>query len=371
MRRTSRSQYVSTFSCPRYRYLRYEWAGRGLQPTGGGSIPTLGGTAFHNVMLSLARGVSLEEAVVRERVAFATDLRNAMLPCWRYYDHVLAEQAFWLEAAVRGYQRVRAPRIAEEFALVRAEVNEPYTLAEGLELVIKADRIERSLSDGLLYIRDYKTTRAADFRWTNKWHHEPQVYIYCDAVQTLMGEPVAGFLVEGILRGSRKEEQGKDPLWPGLRIQQSALCYGWFKNGKLSTTYSSGAVRRPLWEEMSPKEWVEELLTEDQVRGFFATVGPISPNAERLTRYRRQIVAGEERIAEWAKDIQWLETQQPSLHVQDALDDYFPQNLDACDRYGADYPCEFKPLCFNGQVEEDPLGSGLYEFRQDHHEEEE
>jgi hypothetical protein len=281
-----------------------------------------------------------------------------------------------MEGLVRAFHRVRQPLIDEEFELVHVEKELEWELAPGVVMPLRLDRLERNKSNGMLYIRDFKTTSMAGMEWVRKWERDHQILAYVQAAQELTGEPVGGMIIEGLVRGKKKREAGKNPMYPGVRVQQSPLCYIYRSDrGELSPFYqrAKGWEKVSLWEiDMTPQEWIEERLTKEEVSDLFvAPVPAISPNIGALDRWRRQHSALEIRMASAAEVV---ETARVDAEFHDnkviwlkAMDKKFPQNQDACYKYGEDYPCEFDQICYNGQVEEDPIGSGMYAPRKDHH----
>lgn len=362
MIRTNRSKIVSWFYCPRYRYLKYHALGKGLQRVGTG-IPTIGGTMIHDTLRDISRGLPMEQAISIQRAAYDLEL-DKKASGHPHFDTIRKEQSYMLEALVRAFHRVRQPQIDRDFELVTAERAMLWKLSDDIEMDFRFDRVERHRSTGVLYLRDFKTVGYAGMEWVRKWEKDPQIFAYLKAAQELLGEDIGGLFIEGLVRGKRKRETGKSPLFPGLQVQQSPLCYA-YKMGtngsvKWSPRYVQGWKKVPLWEEMTPQEWIEEKLSEEQVSELFlAPVPEINPNPQRLERWRVQSDALERDIQSRADRVQGK--------IIPLLDVTFPQNTDACYKYGEDYPCEMEPICFNGEVESDPIGSGLYEERQSHH----
>lgn len=339
------------------------------------SLPALSGQMVHDVLRDVALGSRLDETID----IYAGKLEGAMreaAPLHPNLDHEIIEQTYVMDGLVRAFMRVRQPLIAEEFDLIHAEKELEWELAPGVIMPLRMDRLERRKSDGMVFIRDFKTTSNAGLEWVRKWERDHQILAYTQAAEELIGEPVGGMIIEGLVRGKKKREGGKNPMLPGVRIQQSPLCYVWQNDrGEVSPFYqrAKGWEKVSLWEiDISPKEWIEERLTKEEVSDLFiAPVPPIAPNRMALERWRRQHWALEREIDGLAALVE--EARLAAEEAEDKaiwlsrVDMAFPQNQDACYKYGEDYPCEFDQICYNGQVEEDPIASGMYAPRKDHH----
>lgn len=354
--------------------MKYHFGGTGLELVTN-SLPALSGQVVHDTLRDISLGMSVDKACEVNSEVLAERMKEAA-PVHPTLAHEIVEQTYVMEGLVRAFHRVRQPLIDREFELVHVEKELEWELAPGVMMPLRLDRLERRKSDGMLFIRDFKTTSMAGMEWVRKWERDHQILAYTQAAQDLTGEYVGGMIIEGLVRGKKKKEAGKNPLYPGVRVQQSPLCYVYQSDrGELSPVYqrAKGWEKVSLWElGLTPKEWIEERLTVDEVSGLFiAPVPPISPNTGALERWRRQHGALE---MEMARRADWIErTRGEAERLEDKtywlheVDKAFPQNQDACYKYGEDYPCEFDQICYNGQVEEDPIGSGMYAPRKDHH----
>lgn len=367
MIKTSRSKIVSAHHCRRYRFLKYHHEGSGLELVSG-SLPALTGQIIHDVFRDISEGLTVDQATAAGNLRLAAAMTEAA-PAHPNLIHEIREQTYVMEGMVRAFHRVRQPLIDQEFDLVFAEKELEWELAPGVFMPLRLDRLERRKSDGLLFIRDFKTTSMAGMDWVRKWERDHQILAYCQAAEELMGEPVGGMIIEGLVRGKKRKDRGENALYPGVRIQQTPFAYIYQNDsGELSASYQRGKAwnKIALWDvPMSPKEWIEERLTKEDVSALFiAPVPAISPNKRALERWRLQHGQLEVDLADRASIVNGEGDLEKKIIWMDRL---FPQNQDACYKFGEDYPCEFDQVCYNGQVEEDPIGSGLYAPRKDHH----
>jgi hypothetical protein len=368
MIKTSRSKIVSAHHCRRYRFLKYHFEGVGLELVSG-SLPAFTGQIIHDVFRDISNKVDFETAIREGNAKLAKGMTEAA-PGHPNLPHEILEQTYVMEGMIRAFHRVRQPLIDEEFDLIFAEKELEWELAPGVFMPLRLDRLERRKSDGLLFIRDFKTTSMAGMDWVRKWERDHQILAYCQAAEELMGEPIGGMIIEGLVRGKKRKDKGQNALYPGIRIQQTPFAYIYQSDsGELSPTYQRGKAwhKTALWDvPMSPKEWIEERLTREDVSELFiAPVPAISPNKMALARWRRQHGHLETILDIHARQVN--ERIQDKVQWLTAIDMLFPQNQDACYKFGEDYPCEFDQICYNGQVEEDPIASGLYAPRKDHH----
>lgn len=362
---TSRSKIVSHFTCPRYRYLRYHYGGRGLQRVAQ-KHPTNAGLSIHAGNACVLNGKPVDTAVQVVVSTYIADFMAQFDGLPQAHD-ILTEQVHFIEGSVRAFARCRAPQIRRDYDVVAIEVEQSVPLTpEFIVYDFRADAILRG--DMGIIVLDHKPSPYGGYKWVQQWERNHQVLAYVWAAQEIYKpEPVLGVQIEGYVRGKRVWEEKF-----GRKIQRTPLCYVWENefSGQISPDYqrAGGWQLVPLWDtSMSTKEYIEEFLTAEQVEKLFlAPVPPICPTPKQIERWVRQTKWQEERVEENARLVERYRLREPDM-FEDALDRRFPQNMDSCLKYGEDYPCEMDAMCFNEQVFEDPLASGLLEERQDHH----
>ena len=358
---TSRSKIVAPFYCPRFRYLKYHWEEKGLQRTSTKG-PTLAGLMIHLANnLILSKGI--EEGVKLALEAYEVDF-NHNIP---HSAVVLGEQKTMIESVARAFNRVRFPKMLDGYQVLDTEKELTLQLSEEIIYHSRMDVVLYSPELDLIKIVDYKPCSYPSVSWVKKWERDPQVLAYIEVAESIYQKRAEGMQIEGYVKGKRRFDKG---VFGGeVKIQNSPLCYVYVRDGEISATYqrAKGWEKKPILEVFgSVKEYIEDFLSVEDVESlFFAPVPPIAPNPTRLASWRRQTIANELRIEADVTTVQFFKNYGA---LEDSLDKHFPQNFDACYKYGEDYPCEMEPICFNGQVFAEPLESGLFEERIDHHE---
>jgi len=363
---TNRSKVVSYFQCPRYRYLKYHYNGNGISRTTSTGAQDLG-TSIHKGVALLLEGKMGKEEVVK---LLLEEYRASVPPSIPHYNIVLWEHLTFLEGILRVFARCRIPQLNALGATLAVEQEKTFALNNDITFQFRADAIIQC-EDGIVVV-DVKPTAYGGFQFVRGWERNHQVLSYVKAAETIYDLNVLGVRIEGYLKGKRMYDA---KLFGGqVKIQNSPLCYVYVNNvsGQIAPDYQRGSewAKMPLWEtSLTPKEYIEELLTVEQCEKLFlAPIPPIAPNRERLKRWERQTVANELRIEKAARLVERVRVGCSEETFLRVLDEQFPQNHDSCYKYGEDYPCEMDQVCFNGQVESDPLASGLYEERREHHE---
>jgi hypothetical protein len=241
--------------------------------------------------------------------------------------------------------------------------------------MVRCDAVLRRKIDRVLFILEFKSVASPSDGWIQQWEHNSQMLANTRAIETLLKEPVGGVLIEGIVKGRRAVDKAAMSPFRGSLIQQNVLCYGYRTRDKTTgaeiydLTWSARAEKFATWEVMSIEKWLDHFTPAD-LEALFVLVPPIRPMTRDLERWERQTVAQERRIQEDVGDV--AAAVEAAAHYGDvdlidvALDEKFPQNHNNCYRYFG-HPCAFERLCFNQQVSDDPLGSGIYMVRRPHH----
>lgn len=384
---TSRTRYESYLQCPRLGFLAYDasngtsvggWMRRAL------ALPLATGSHVHTALAALLTGAELESVVTDVLAGYRAEVaeRGLDIEAGEIAD-VADEQAALVEALVRAWARVRLPRWLDEFEVVDVEREESAVLAAdeggkpGVTLMARADAIVRRKADRRLFVASWKTVNEAGERWYHNFEVDAQLLTETLAVEQRLGEPIAGVLVEGLVKGRRTPEKDSEGNILAYR-QGSPLIYGYKFPGNLplepasydwNYTRKKGWVRFPVWREefaamvpavdCTPIQYWVSWLPPETVEQQFAVVPPILADSALTQAHARQMVAEERRTAELVQ----LVKASPSH-----LDDAFPQNRRRC--Y---FPtkCFAFEICHVGGVLADPAGSGLYLPRVAHHPQEE
>lgn len=271
----------------------------------------------------------------------------------------------------------RLPKWLDEYEVIEVEVEDRVPLAGDVVLASRADAIVRRKADHRLFVVNFKTVAQADERWLRSWEVDMQMMTELLAAERRHGHEFGGVIIEGLIKGRRMpDEKDSDGKTTSYR-DSTPLLYGYKCDADpplVPLQYSHEYTRRkgwyrfPVWKEnfqgsvelgsfASPLAYWINWLPEEVVEGQFCIVPPIMRDAARIESKVQQIVAMEQRIQIGTDML--IQRGHPEL-----LDVFFPQNEHSCV-----YPstCAYKDLCFTRGVAEDPLGSGLYQPRKDHH----
>jgi len=380
---TSRSAYVTGMSCRRKRYLMYEapnstpvrgWQRRKLD------LPPTVGIYTHLGVSALFNGSTIEEAVAHACSKFLDEAKSRGIEEANVADDLmflLHEQQAMIEGLLRAWNRVRLPRLLEEYEVLAVEREEFTWLSEEaprVGLQSRCDAILRRKSDSRIFIYNPKTVANADGRWSRQWEVDTQLMTETLAVTKRMGERVAGVLIEGFLKGARLEDKNL----PITRRQNSLLIYGFRLPGSppIRTTLYDHAYHRgggwqrfPVWEETfaqqletersSPLAYWVNWLPQEFVEEQFQPIPPIMCNDEAIESAIRQMVA-EERRVRFTRDT--TDNANDPTMLRDLLDGTAPQNTHSCT-----YPstCSMYAICHDniGDIGD----SGLFTPRVPHH----
>lgn len=360
-----RSRIQAALDCKRLRYLRYHYPDeegrrRGIQPKVKG-LPLVSGSFIHKAIELHLTGTPLDDAIGYARGGYLLETGKDELAC--------AEQLCLLEGLVRAWVRFRLPTLLDEYEVVSVEEDLDWPLDCQIVDMVKCDVILRRKSDGLLFILEFKTAKDTGMWWQQQWEHNTQVLANTQAIQEVLGEPIGGMLIEGMVKGRFAKDTQKGSPWFEKVIQHSPLCYIYkdIVEGEAvySTRYHPKAEKVAVWEEMGVKAWVEA-MTVDELGTLFTPVPPIKPRALDLLRWKQQTIYQERGIA---ADLAEIDEAEDEETAQRLLAERFPKNDGHCHRYFG-HPCPFEPLCFTSEVERDPIGSGRYVWRVPHHEQE-
>jgi hypothetical protein len=128
-----------------------------------------------------------------------------------------------------------------------------------------------------------------------------------------------------------------------------------------------------VWEAMGVKEWMEMLPQLQPECGDIIKSQVVTP-----VEYFRSEAEIKEAIAEikvlelrLSRGLFNIESKNscdnPEAEEFRILTDYFPHNRKHC-YFHFGYKCSYLPLCWQPEVAADPIGSGLYQIREAHHE---
>lgn len=380
---TSRSRVQAFLDCPRKGWWLYEAPSNGL----------VKGWERHALNLFYATGIATHKGVenrlkgIDAKPAYDEAVAWYMEECARRgldvevpedQLYTVREQAALVEAMLWGWERVRLPRILEEWEILEVEVEEVTPLSDDLTLAGRADVVARRRMDGRVFVWNFKTTGQPGARWYEGFEYDAQLLTEALAVERRMGEQVAGVVIEGFVKGQRvaidadgHEVRGDEQASqrPIVRyIQRSPLIYGWKvdANPPLSqavydyqSSRKAGWHRFPVWDDpqWDVERWVNWLPAE-VVEQQFVSVPPIMGGQGRTDSLVKQIIGIENRAKHRINQVARV------VSDADELDLLFPQNFSKCL-----WPtkCQCFDLCHTPGVAENPAGSGIYQPRTANH----
>ena len=388
---TDRSRQITYQDCPRERYLGYHHPtplGRiGLRKTRL-NIPLATGIYTHLGLADLLRGLPVDEAVKHATDEYWTEIQRRGIQVQTGEDgaYVAVEQTAWVEAALRAYALVRLPQLLAEYEVVDVEREMDLPLDEGLIMMSRRDALLRHRETGELVIQSYKTAAAYDERTARQGEHDVQGLSEMAAADYRGEERISAIRMEYLIKGPRREYPKDSGHWE----QYSPLIRGYAKPGitsaddkygwKRDFTGADGKDRRldyrtwmafHVWQAAGGvKAWIE-LLASGQVQPEAGDC--LSEQFVIPQLYYRQ----DDDLRDWyeqttAQELGIVQALNREPHLNSAahrnwLNTNFPQHRQNCDYPG---PCQFTDICFSTNLRQDPLGSGLYQPRVPHHEQE-
>lgn len=383
-----RSRIVARCECPRLRFLNYHMGGTGIERVKL-ALPLVNGIHVHAAIADVLMWypqISLDHIVTKHLTAYQAEVTERGIQTDDDPELLVKEQSALIEGLIRGWVKLRLPRLLEEYEVVSVEEEMQWEMAPGLIQMLRLDGLLRHKVTKLLFILELKTVGMPGYQWQQGWEKNIQFMSYTQAVREITGEECGGVIVEGLVKGTRRRETAASSPFCGANLQNSPFCYAYamkFKGSTevmLSTAWSRGAEKVLVTNHVPMKAWVEELHSEGELEKQFVSVPPISPLPEQILRWRRQTIAAETRFAMALSDVQYTEDvlriqtaagcepeviEKARAILEEKLDFHFPQHDTHCNRYFGS--CSFADVCFEPNIGEDPLGSGLYKKRDPHH----
>lgn len=352
----SRSAVVTDWTCPRKRFLNYEYSGRGLSPAAT-PLELYFGILIHDGLAAIVAGIDIDA------------ICNAAIKQFRYHllegtnedyeaTQFAEEQCALGEGLLRAFARHIWPALMEEYEVVLAEQEMTFE-HDGLTFMAKPDLVLRHRESGDLLYLEYKTTSSIKEQWMSSWQYAVQVHSTVKAIEATLGEKVERVIIQGLHKGYISQ----------YNRQESVFCYGYFKPGTppfvkdtWSYIWKAGLKKEPIWKrEGGVKRWVEEMPINILSKELPQTP-PIFINDDLVNAFFRQRAIREHVIRNARNAI----VENPA-DAAGYLDHYFPQNFEACNP-GWGKGCAYKKLCHGSHP--DPLRVG-FDIRHSHHEMEE
>ena len=352
LRLYDRSRVTTDWTCPRKRYLQYEFEGKGIVSSNT-SLDLFMGTVLHDGLAGIARGLDIDLIAETARKEMFEILSKNSTGVMEEIDYAL-EQSSLIEGMIRGFYRQVWPRILNQFPNILFIEEEMRFDHDGLVFMSKPDLGVQDNDGNVAYI-EYKSTGSKSEGWINGWSTAVQLHSTIKAIKATRDLDVSQVIVQGLYKGF--SSYGK---------QSSPFCYAYFKKGQppfskdqLEYSYKAGLKRVPVWEmEGGVKKWVEG-MPEEILSEQFPQVPPIFINDDLINSFFKQR-SFREREIDLANGLISHADEEARKSI---LDVAFPQKFDSCSSYYG-RACEYLRIC-HGNVN-DPLNEG-WEERVPHH----
>lgn len=404
---TDRSRQKTYFSCPMERFLGYHIYGRGISGSGV-ALPLATGSHTHSAIEYILNNSWNEipgEELVREAIQLSTVAYEEEVAKGGFLDpemdedralYVLKEQTTLIHGLVWAWASYILPRFLEEYEVkhVEQEMERVYKCDCGLsEVGDVKDHSARNCSGLVVMTRpDIVAVKYVTGAWTyheiktggkidsDTFEGDVQFAFGALGVEAHTGNELAESYVHALNKGYRVARDG------GPKLQQSALCYGYYKEGidglvppEIRTKWGGAGIKSftktPVWEMQLPhvKEGIPAIeqyiamIPDAELESHVYMWGPFP--------YPRQ------QAEDMLKDAYYLETHLNACYdyindkieavglgddsVQDDLHEYVPKSWQ-CRRYGHQI-CQFYPICNRYPGWETPCKSMDYELRTPNH----
>lgn len=355
----TRPWYTRTFweidqRCPRARYWLTEYRGRGIESNRPAFELSMG-TIVH---AGIAAMLTDETTTIHELVPMA--LRDLEPAVAEMPEEIQAGHRAILEGLLRGFDRAVRPTIRREYDVlfVEQEVAYPHN---GVTLASKPDTILRHRESGDCVYVEWKTTRSTDARWLKSWHRHPQLIAGALGAAEQLGVVIDHAYVVGLYKGYEYKGQLNSP-WISAWRKLSPIS-GWEYSPDRPQSWKG-------WEKFlvadleggGLEQWVR-VMPYERLQGYFIWTDPITCDPELTAAWLRQSAWREYEIAEARREATIVANAPP------AIDRVFPQNFLACEPPWG-HVCPYLEACWLRHVQQDPVGSGAYRWREPHHQQE-
>lgn len=363
MRVISRSSHEAFTRCPRRFYYNYLYQGTGFEPPSQATYLQIGLAVHKGMEVMLTPGVDEEGLYDRAAAEAVKEWERLTLPHYtlaleernqKVMDE-LAEGAALVEALVRGWFLTRYVEFTRLYEVLMVEKEVRVSLSASITLAARADAVVRERLTGAIYVLNHKTTQdkaTSTADWTEQWQNSIQMWTEALAMESVLGEPVQGCLVEGFYKGYRKEGKHISPLIYGYR--KATPDGQWMYQP--TYTREKGWERFPVWEAEFPtgdgvRGWLA-LLSKDLISSHYYRSLPILKNHQVVEDWLAQVVRRE-------TDVQYI--LEPHVAEKDRLS-FFWQNWGKQCTF-----CPYEPVCRGRASMGDLISAGHLKEREDHH----
>lgn len=381
-----RSRREAWEKCNRFRFLGYEFDGRGIERRGLNADLLLGQAVHEGIEALLTHGNEDFAAGIAAGTVIKGVNEVGLLPDMQQLpsgeivsgtaNQFLPEFLVALaDALVRGWARVRYPLIMRDFEVVSLEREEQVEIAPGVILLTRSDFVGRRKIDKSLFVFNFKTTRSVDYQWSAKWRTDQQTLSEVLPIEARLGTKLGGVIIEGLVKGPKKIEWPRgsgnwfntSPLVWGYKKPDSepfpaeyACRYEWID--EMGSNRRLGKDFRRTFMGSEPggiREWINWIESRDPqlLEQQFVSLPPILRSEYEIESWKRSVVYSEREI----QGFNLILKSQPNL-----LDEFFPKHTSDgnCTGYSASSACPFFGICWENH---DPGDDSLYQPRHANH----
>jgi hypothetical protein len=372
---TDRSRILTYEDCPRKRWWRYEYQGKGIVPRES-PLALAVGASVHKGLEGLLRDEGLSGAVEAATTLFSEIARRGVsYPQGSQLYQAYQEQRYLVEAMLYAYAAYALPRLLETYEVLEVEREEVFgDFSPSVALMARADGLLRERATGDLHVLSFKTCGEYGKRQEEEGRYDIQGLSEMLATGERLGRLPEAVKMEYLVKGKLLDGQQRSPLvhpWARLGIRQMEFAWSWDftdadgKARKLGRDYQ----RVNMWELMPAKDWVA-MLDSGYVQPEagptlprqFASPAPYYRSEKDIREWKAQAAAQEMRIA---GSVEHMRKNPLMGGEREYLPSYFPKHRRAC---LWPTPCPYIPLCHKGLSPEDALTGGEFQWREPHHE---
>jgi hypothetical protein len=381
--RADRTRIVTRQKCPKERMLGYHMPLQNGLPMGlmkrGSKYEASFGALLHELLACVLLGRPVDTLLI-EAMGDLSKICTDAFPDLEAAEkaHFVKEQQWLLRLLVHGWAKFRLPAILRDYEVVSVEKEHEVTfqpsdylpdafanMQRPLVIPFRFDALLRDKSSGMLYIMDWKTTKAASEDWNIALDNSLQSNLYIEGAQKLYpDEIVGGIFYEGLVKGYRQMDNARSSKYQGQVIQYGSPLYGWHKGSVVYKDYAAGRMRHfmPDTAGFSEKNMVESLTGFGwNIPQLFPSTMPWKPL--NIGHTIGQVIVNENTFRQNLEF--WLACPKGSAEKTWYENILFEQHLDNCFKYGSKHPCQFVDICHGGIHEEEI--ANIYEQRVPHH----
>jgi hypothetical protein len=359
------------WACQRYRYYGFEFGGRGIAPTTGGFDAQLG-TLLHRATETFAKTFGEQRDILGEVAPQIGSDARQLAHDFDFNAQRVQEWGALAEGIIRGFYRHVWTRFMRDYEIVAIEPECELPIdSPGNKIIFmsRPDLILRDRRTGAYVYADWKSTSWNNEKWINSWSKKIQLHSGMRAATKTLGVHVEYAIIVGLYKGFEKYDR-----------RNSVFTYGFVHEGQpgiLDDQFSYEYMRAKGWQRFGLTQgtianWVENMPEATLAAQFPET--PLIPIRDDLVDkfvQQRGIREADIRNArETMKEIAELDdgvSDEDKLRLIDIeMNSCFSQNFDRCEPAWG-YPCNMRDLCWQSAIRADPLGSGMFQWRDPHH----